>query len=441
MRRSLIRTVAATTVIVLIALLVPMAVLVGRYALEDRVARAALEVQATETVVSRGDKGSVAVYLATANDRDDGVRTTVLFPDGTALGPDPGEDQRVREARTTGRARLDNIPGGRQILVPLAIGASSDLPEATPVIRVQVTGDELAADVRKSWSVLGLLGVALLIGSLLVADRLGRSFVQPVLGLAETARRLSTGDRSKPVTADGPPEVCDVGIALDGLVARVDELIARERAGVTDLAHRLRTPVTRLRLGVESLDLDPQARGLLNTYVDSVDDTVDEVIRESRRSEREGLAARVDVVEVVGARAEFWRPLTEDQHRALAISLPADPLTIRASPRDLEVLVDALLDNVVSYTPDGTAVHIVVGYGDEVVLEVSDDGPGFPPDFDPLTRGGSATGSTGLGLDIVRRTAEAAGGSVEIGASPSGGARVTVRLGRALEYRTPTGPA
>ena len=79
MRRSLLITAAAAISMVLLAMLVPMAVLVRSYALEDRLARAALEVQAVETVVSGGDdKGAVSVYLDRINGDDQPTRTTGL---------------------------------------------------------------------------------------------------------------------------------------------------------------------------------------------------------------------------------------------------------------------------------------------------------------------------------------------------------------------------
>ncbi len=94
MRRSLIVTVAAAVTMVLVAMLVPMGVLLRSYALEDRLSRAALEVQATESVVSGQDQGAVNVYVDRINSGDDGTRTTVLYPpspehpDGLAIGPD-----------------------------------------------------------------------------------------------------------------------------------------------------------------------------------------------------------------------------------------------------------------------------------------------------------------------------------------------------------------
>ncbi len=123
MRRSLILTVAAAVTMVLLAMLVPMAVLLRDYAFEDKLTRAALEVQATETVVSGQDVGSVAAYLERVN-TDDDVQTTVLYPPGTqpeddAVGPSPGEDAGVVEARLTGQASVRDVDGGSEILVPV----------------------------------------------------------------------------------------------------------------------------------------------------------------------------------------------------------------------------------------------------------------------------------------------------------------------------------
>ena len=138
MRRQLIVTVAAVVSMVLLAMLVPTAVLVRSYALEDRLSRAALEVQATETVVSGAgeDKGDVTVYVDEINAADDGIQTTVLYADGTGVGPHPGEDARVAEARRTGQARVDDVEGGAQILVPVSSAAARASRRDTPVIRV-----------------------------------------------------------------------------------------------------------------------------------------------------------------------------------------------------------------------------------------------------------------------------------------------------------------
>ena len=251
MRRNLILTVAATVTMVLLAMLVPLAVLVRSYALEDRLSRAALEVQATETVVSGQDKGAVAQYVERIN-RGTGITTTVFYPDGTAIGPDPEPDARIAQARRTGQARLDDVPGGSQIVVPVSQGGSSALPSQTPVIRVIVEEPGIGSVVGVAWGLLALLAVALLAGSLVVVDRLGRSFVQPIRQLAEHTQTLGRpGANASPTSVSGPPEVQELAGAVDRLVGRIQLLLARERENVADLSHRLRTPVTALRLRVD----------------------------------------------------------------------------------------------------------------------------------------------------------------------------------------------
>ncbi|HEY0645890.1 MAG TPA: hypothetical protein VGD39_20925, partial [Nocardioides sp.] len=89
MRRSLLVTAGAAISMVLLAMLVPMAILVRSYALEDRLARAALEVQAVESVVSGQDKGIVGQYVARLNDGGGPSEVTVLYPGGQGVGPRP----------------------------------------------------------------------------------------------------------------------------------------------------------------------------------------------------------------------------------------------------------------------------------------------------------------------------------------------------------------
>jgi signal transduction histidine kinase len=435
-RRSLILTVAAAVTMVLLAMLVPMAVLLRSYALEDRLSRAALEVQATETVVSDGDKGAVAAYLDKIN-RDSDVVTTVLYPpsdlhpDGEAIGPSPGEDEDVLQARLTGQASVEDADGGAEILVPVSLGVSSAAPSETPVVRVEVRPPGLESDIVRSWLVLFVLGAALLGGALLLADRLGRSFVVPIRRLATYAATL--GDRSPPtpVPPSGPPEVLELTTAMNRLVGRIESLLERERAGVADVSHRLRTPMTALRLRIDALT-EPDDRARLSGDLDELQATVDHVVREARRSEREGVVPQADAVAVVAERARFWEPLAEDQGRPFEVRVePSGPVLTRTSEEDLQALVDVLLDNVFSHTPDDAPVLVTLAAraGGGLVLSVDDGGPGFPDSLEVTDRGASGAGSTGLGISIVDKTATESGGGLSWGASALGGGRVVVELG------------
>jgi signal transduction histidine kinase len=273
----------------------------------------------------------------------------------------------------------------------------------------------LAADTRVNdrvearYAAVGLTALALLVLAWLAAEVTGRRIVRPLQRTAETALALSTGELTSRAPTHGPPEVARVAIELNALADRIDELLAREREAAADLSHRLRTPLTAVRLSVESLPPGP-GRDELEAHVASLERSLTHVIRTARQGVREGRHPRCDAVEVAADRVGFWAPLAEDQGRAVDIDLPEQPLFVRAGREDLMAAVDALIENVVAHTPEGTAFGLVLQpTADGAELVVLDEGPGIPPGA--LERGRS-DGSTGLGLDIARATAEATGGSL-----------------------------
>lgn len=437
MRRRLVVTVVATSSLILIALLLPMAALVERFAAEDALAAAGLEVQATESVVAFRERADLVSFVEDIN-RNAKTRTTVLFADGDAIGPDPVVSDAVRDARRAGRAITNDTDAGLEILVPVNVRGQAGDPEESgtallpevAVIRVVVPAATIAADVLVSWGILAALGLGLLVLAVLVADRLGRSLVAPVSALAQVAERLGRGERDARARPEGPAEIRDVGVALNRMADRLDELLTAERESAADASHRLRTPITALRLEAGELR-DPDERERLTAGVDALARAVDTLIREARRPVREGLGPATDAVATVAERVAFWRPLAEDQGRRMEVVLSPGPLPVRASDDDLAALVDALMDNYFSHTAEqvGCTVRVAPRAGGGAELVLADRGPGFRDPAAVTARGHSGGGSTGLGLDIVRRTAEASGGRLLLANGPHGGAAVSVELG------------
>lgn len=435
MRRALIVTVLATSSVVLLAMLIPLALLVGNYNLEDRLSRAALEVQATETVVSNQDRGMVSVYVDQINSTRNGITTTVLYPDGVGIGPHPGEDAEVAQARSSGQARVDDTSSGARILVPVSLGGANANAESTPVVRVDVGPAPFPSRVHMAWAVLALLGLVILAGALVLADRIGTSFVRPIRRLAEQAGQLGGADGTAEVEVAGPREVQELGRSLNRLVARIETLLERERESIADLSHRLRTPITALRLNIESLPADSDRERLLSD-VDRLHGMVDHVINQARRSQREGVTIRTEAVAVLRERAEFWQPLAEENGREFTITVShPGGFEVNASSDDLDALVDVLLDNVFSHTPTDASMAVTVEADPadphQLRLVIDDAGPGFPVGVDLTARGDTGAGSTGLGLAIAEATARATGGGLTVEHSPRGGARVVVNLGAA----------
>lgn len=407
MRARLVLLVAATTVLVLLAFLVPVALLVRQVAADQALSRADDVVQTIVPLVGDQDALRLAVTVQP-------VPVTVFLPDGSVLGTPAATTPAVRLAALRGQALTVDTAEGQELVVPV-VGVGG-----TTVVRTVVSDESLMRGVHRAWLTLLALGVALVLLGLLVADRLARALIRPITQLSAVSHRLAEGDLTARAESAGPAELREVAGALNHLAGRIQDLLAAERERVADLSHRLRTPLTALRLEAESLH-DPAESARVADAADGVARAVTAVIQQARR---QVVAASCDAVSVVADRAGFWSVLAEDTGRAMTRSLPAGPLTVQVAADDLAAALDALLENVFAHTPDGTAfsVTLVARPGGGAVLEVADSGPGFSPVT--AARGASPGGSTGLGIDIARQVAE----TFTVESSASGGAVVRLSI-------------
>lgn len=424
MRRRVTLLVAAITSAVVLAFLVPLALLLRTLA-EDRAIAAATSqsksvlAMAAVTMPRGAQEVHRAVEGLLANTAQG--RLTLYLPSDRLI--DPG----VATARKAHRSAV--LRGSPTLVYTPAV-----LGNQTLVVRAQVTDAVLHRGVARSVAIVSALGLLVLVVAVLVADRIGRRITAPLQDLALAADRMRGGPLEESVPEQGPKEVVAVAAALNGLAARVRQLVANERDAVADLSHRLRTPVTALKLDTEFVE-DPDVAERMRGHVTQLERTVDAIVHDARRPSRTAeKSPSCDVGRVVGERVAFWSALAEDQGRELRLALPDRPLRAQLDAADLSDVVDVLIDNVFAHTDDGVPVEIwVVPRADgAVVLTVEDAGEGLPS-VDVIDRGKSNAGSTGLGLDIVRRAALASGGSLELGRSRLGGALVRLVLGRASD--------
>lgn len=408
---------------VVIAFLLPLGWLLHASAHERLVtdaevaARALAPVVAVATDVSTLD---AAVSLAAA--RVPG-RLSVHLAGSRTLG-EPAVVDHLVAAALEGHAAEVRTARSDRILVPV-VRTNGDIA----AIEVAVARDVLPQGVGTAWAILGGLGVTLIVLAAWVADRLGRSTVAAVQTLGEVAARLGAGDLDARADVDDPPEVAAVAGVLTDLGGRIRELMARERETVADLSHRLRTPLMALRLDLERLPLGAE-RHRLQRDVQRLEQAVDLVIQRARQGHGSSpQAGPVDLGEVARSRVTFWRVLAEDQGRSVTLALPRPAAPINLSEDETEAVIDALIGNVIVHTPPGTDLRVAVEASPGAsTLIVEDDGPGFAAP-DPSARGESRSGSTGLGLDIVRQAVERTGGNLTIGTGHRGGARVVATFG------------
>ena len=409
---------------VVIAFLVPLFILVADLARDSALSDGERDAESLARVVSvLTVEGTAESAIATiGEDRIEEVRGSVILPGGTVVGTPVPTDEDLTIAES-GASFIAEVEGGVAAYVPVLTTDGT-----TTVIRVFVPAAELEEGVLRSWLFLAALGVALIAIAAWVADRLGRSMVIPVNELAATANKLSDGDLDARVEPAGPPEVEDVGLELNRLASQIGRLLQAERETAADLAHRLRTPLTAARLSVDGLDGGPQ-KERLEADLDELQRTTDFVIREARRPVRREEQAWSDLAAATRDRVDFWRPLASDQHRSVTVEITNSPAPVSIPRVDAEAVIDALIENVLSHTPDGTPFAVSVETSaDHATLAVEDAGHGFV-DSSAVERGSSRGDSTGLGLDIVRRTVEEIGGTLAIGESLDlGGAGIVLSL-------------
>ncbi len=414
MRSAVVWLAVAVTSMVVMAFILPLALLVQDLAHDRAIVRLEREAQTLATAIAIFQPETVAEVDQIRNQSLGLQPMTVVLPDGGVSGPDPASQRLVLQVRLSAQTERGEIDGGEAVAVPVIVD------ESAFVVTTFATDAELSENVARAWVVLAGLAVISILLAGLIAARLGNNVVTAVTELSGAARALSRGQLNARVTPAGPREIAETGTAFNLMAERISALIRGEREQVANLSHRLRTPLTSLELNVDQVT-DEATRNRLIDDVDEMKRTVDAVIKQARRPIRQGAGVSSNLGQIVKDRVGFWSPLAEEQGRQWKVKV--DPNVIVSVPEsDVVAVIDALLTNVFAHTDEGAAFAVRVT--EAGTLEVHDAGRGFSAAF--VERGVSGGGSTGLGLDIVRQTAEAEGGSLSVGTSPLGGAKLSV---------------
>ncbi|WP_203186419.1 sensor histidine kinase [Streptomyces pratensis] len=443
MRWALVKVCLAVTAMVVIAFAVPLGLVIKEMA-RDRAfsdaERQAATIGPTLTITTDREELTRAVLSTEPGGRGRlALHVPAAEPGGSRLeiGTRRATRGDLETVGTSGRASIADVPGGSVLLQPTALGSGG-----IAVVEVFVPEGEVSNGVGTAWLVLAGVGIALIVGSVAVADRLGVRMVEPAQRLAGAAQDLGEGRLGTRVPEEGPTELRSAAVAFNSMADQVVQLLANERELAADLSHRLRTPLTVLRLNAASLGEGPAAEQT-RAAVEQLEHEVDTIIRTAREQRPQtqggqtGAGAGCDASEVIRERMEFWSALAEDEGRTVRLAGVDRTVRIPVARPELAAALDALLGNVFRHTPEGTAFAVDVHHsGDAVLVLVSDAGPGIPDPESALARGGSGrngarggVGSTGLGLDIVRRVAESTGGDLRIGRSVLGGTEVRIWIG------------
>ncbi|MGK5732077.1 sensor histidine kinase [Streptomyces sp. URMC 124] len=443
MRWALVRVSLAVTVMVVLAFAVPLGLVVKELARDRAFADAERQAaQIRPALAITTDRDQLERAVASSQAGGDG-RMAVHVPgeDGApqGAGPDARDAHEAyaighrragpRDVETArrGRSAVTSVPGGYALLQPTALSTGE-----FAVVEVYVPHRAVTNGVTTSWVILAGVGLGLIAGSLVTADRLGLRLVRPAERLAKAAAELGEGRLGVRVREDGPAELRAAAVAFNSMADKIVQLLSHERELAADLSHRLRTPLTVLRLNAASLGDGPAAEQT-RAAVAQLEREVDQLIRAAREQgeQKERPTLGCDACEVIRDRMDFWSALAEDEGRTVRLSGVDATVRVPVARPELAAALDAMLGNVFRHTPEGTAFAVDVHHSDDaVIVLVSDAGPGIADPDAALRRGhgDGGPGSTGLGLDIVRRVAESTGGDVRIGRSVLGGTEVRVWL-------------
>ena len=293
-------------------------------------------------------------------------------------------------------------------------------------VRIPRTRIERRESVRWIFWGVFVLGLAL-VGAWLVVFRVNR----PLNALTRAAEAMGRGKVPPPVPETGPTEISTLSRAFNQMAADLKRLDDERALLLAGVSHDLRTPLSRIRLGLEMLDDkgDPALKSGMEKDIEDIDAAISQFLDFARTNEGETVSADGDLNALVAGACERSE---RNGHAIKAELAPLPPLPLR--PIAVQRMVVNLIQNALRHAGPEVKVRTAVENG-RAVVEVLDRGPGIPPAqsedmLRPFTRMDTArsTPGTGLGLAIVDRIARLHGGEVKLLPREGGGLRARVEL-------------
>ncbi|MDQ0991299.1 ATP-binding protein [Streptomyces sp. V3I7] len=298
------------------------------------------------------------------------------------------------------------------------IEASADGEEGERVT-VQEPRSSVTREVGRTLLIIAAVALLAVVAAVLLAVRQANRLASPLTDLAETAERLGSGDPRPRHKRYGVPELDRVADVLDSSAERIARMLTAERRLAADASHQLRTPLTALSMRLEEITLtdDPdtvkEEANVALTQVERLTDVVERLLTNSR-DPRTGSAVTFDLDEVILQQLAEWRPAYRSAGRAI-VSSGKRHLRAVGTPGAVAQVLAALIENSLMHGRGTVALRTRVT-GNQVVIEVTDEGPGVPADLGAriFERTISGRNSTGIGLAVARDLAEADGGRLEL---------------------------
>lgn len=291
--------------------------------------------------------------------------------------------------------------------------------------------------------IIGVVAGLTLLLATLIAFLLAGSFTRRLNQLETVSQDFAHGNLdARADESSGAPEIKSLAKSFNSMADELGYLISQQRAFVSDASHQLRTPLTALKLRLES------ANNVIDSDIDGAKMRIEAAMLETDRLENlvESLLAlsrverdqkaepeRIDVSQILKDRLENWLPLAREHDIDLVLNA-REGLSALALNGSLEQIIDNFIDNALEVSPEHSKIVISAGLVDSMVhIQVLDEGPGMPEQdlaraFDRFWRARSDAYGSGLGLAIVQRLVELSGGSCGLQNRETGGLAAYVYL-------------
>ncbi|MFF8032324.1 MULTISPECIES: ATP-binding protein [unclassified Streptomyces] len=339
----------------------------------------------------------------------------------------------IVEDQVTAEILSNQVTGDRYAVIripgkpPIEVGTKPDgdvISASAPgeegeTVTVEEPRSSVTREVGRTLLIIGLVALLAVIAAVLLAVRQANRLASPLTDLAETAERLGSGDPRPRHRRYGVPELDRVADVLDRSAERIARMLTAERRLAADASHQLRTPLTALSMRLEEITLtdDPdtvkEEATIALTQVERLTDVVERLLTNSR-DPRTGSAVTFDLDEVITQQLAEWRPAYRSAGRAIVTSGKRH-LRAVGTPGAVAQVLAALIENSLMHGGGTVALRTRVT-GNQVVVEVTDEGPGVPAELGSriFERAISGHNSTGIGLAVARDLAEADGGRLEM---------------------------
>jgi signal transduction histidine kinase len=448
LRNQLLGAFAYVLLLIIVALEVPLALNLARR-IDAEVKNEAATQAFVVAASASGSMGNPAELgrVVRRSGRELGARVIVVGPGGglradstVATPPNVSYASRPEIAAALGGERAQGERHSDTLGQDLLYTAVPITNNGKVVGAARVTQSLSAVHSRIRRGVLALIAIgafALLVG-LALAWFLASSLSQPLRNLAATARRFEAGDLEARAEPAGAAEQKEVAAAFNDMAERLGVVLAAQREFVANASHQLRTPLTGLRLRIESARLKsgPEAAaelGAAEKEVERLTRLLTSLLTLAREGDKPAAPRPVSLAQAAERAYERWAASAEEDGRELELVGNGDA-TIAASEEDLAILLDNLIENALRYSPTRVAVDWGRD-GGEAWLAVLDEGPGLQAGeetqlFERFARGSAGRGrsGTGLGLAIVQTLAHRWRGEASLSNRLEGGTLAEVRF-------------